>query len=838
MNRMFLVLGVGGLLAAFRAGAAAPTILSEPQGLTVNNASAAAFTVVAANAVTYQWQFQGTTILSGETNATLSLDDVSTNQAGSYTVVVTSSDNNSITSAPPAVLTIVPGTIVQLSISTYPDGGSNTFLVQLFDHDKPATVENFIHYITSGAFSNTFFDRDVTNFVLQGGDYVTADRTTNGLNGEAVSTGTHIFPSQVDNEFNLGPLIHNRFGTLAMALHSAEPGSAQEYNPDSATSAFFFNLADNSTNLDNNGPFTVFGRILPSANILRNGTNILQYFNSLSAPSNGIFYLSSGIPTLPVNYDGTNQPTDANLFYFDFLFSTPPPPGATPPPRPLFLPPPPPAPNEVFTNGSDFTVQGTAQDNVGLAEVFCVVTSLAGIYDGESLTNAALGTTNWSLALTGFEPGVYQVTAFAQDGAGNLSAPATDYFTNLVQLTIVTNADGQLTTNDQYLVPGQQYSVTAAPGPGELFDNWQNQGVVSIDPVHSFTAETNFTLTVTFVSNTLPAGLAITSPAAGSTVQTTNAGLTIRGTIPSTNVTQLTFQLFSQSSAITPPQLVTINGTNWSLAVSNLLGGPYTIVVVAEDSLGDEGLVSENFTALVPPIILSEPQSVTANIGSSAYFSVTAANTVSYQWELLGTGPLAGATNAALALDDLSASQSGSYVVVVTAPDGETATSTPAVLTIVPGTIVQLTISTYPDGGASNLLIELFDQDKPATVENFIHYITSGAYSNTFFDIDTNFTLLAGNYIAPDRTANSLEIYDITRGTNIFPSQVDNEFNVGPLLHNTFGTLAMAFFSGQANSATSAFFFNLADNSTYLDAQDYTVFGRILSGTNILQYFN
>jgi hypothetical protein len=152
MTRVLPIPGAGCLLGAFKASAVTPNILSEPQSVTVNNASAAAFTIVASNAVAYQWQFQGTNNLPGETNATLSLDDVSGNQAGSYTVVLTSSDNSSVTSSP-AVLTIVPGTIVQWTISMVPDGSSNSFLVQLFDHDKPAMVENFVHYITSGSYS-------------------------------------------------------------------------------------------------------------------------------------------------------------------------------------------------------------------------------------------------------------------------------------------------------------------------------------------------------------------------------------------------------------------------------------------------------------------------------------------------------------------------------------------------------------------------------------------------------------------------------------------------------------------------------------------------------------
>jgi cyclophilin family peptidyl-prolyl cis-trans isomerase len=824
MKRLFLVLGAAWLLVALRAGAQTPIIRSEPQSVTVNNASAAAFTVAATNAATYQWYFQGTSSLPGATSATLSLDDVSTNQAGSYTVVVTSSNNISVTSAPPAVLTIVPGTIIQWTISIYPGGGSSNFSVQLFDHDKPATVENFLHYVTSGAYSNMFFDRDVTNFVLQGGDYASDDRTTNGPNVFQLKPGTN-FPAQVGNEFGVGPLIHNRFGTLAMALTSG--------NTNSASSALFFNLVDNSTNLDSQD-FTVFGRILYGTN---SGSNILQYFNTLSAPSNGIYDGFSSVPTLPVDYDGTNAPTDANFFYCDFAFPTPPPVITNSPTVSISFP----APNAVFTNGGDLTVTGTASDSVGgLAEVFCVLTTLAGANDGASQTNAAVGTTDWSLDLGTNDPGVYELTAYAEDGAGNLSAPATEFFTNLAILTIITNVDGQLRTNaPQYLVPGQQYTFMAEPAAGEQFVDWEIQGVVLLDPVQTITAETNLTIEVTYVITNMPAGLAITSPAAGSVAPTTHAGLTISGTLPpSITVTQLTVQLFIQSSAVTAAVPAIISGTNWSLAVINLAGGPYTIEVLAADSLGRHGFVSESFTALVPPVIVSQPSSLTVNAGSSAAFTVVATSAAAYQWYFQGTNNLPGATNATLALDDLSSNQSGSYSVVITAKDSQSVTSAPAVLTIVQGTIIQWTISKYADGSSSNFVVELFDHDKPATVENFIHYITSGAYSNTFFDRDvTNFVLQGGDFVSADRTTNGLIVNPVSIGTN-FPSQVDNEFNVGPLIHNTFGTLAMALFSGESNSAASAFSFNLADNSADLDSQDYTVFGRIVSGSNILQYFN
>jgi cyclophilin family peptidyl-prolyl cis-trans isomerase len=816
---------------AMNAAAQTPIITSQPQSQTINNASTANFTVVAENAASYQWLF-GTNSIDGATSATLTLNDVATNQEGAYSVVVTSSTGGS-TNSQPAQLTIIPGTIVQITISKYADGTSSNFLVQLFDHDKPATVENFLHYITSGSYSNMFFDRCIAGFVLQGGDYVSSNRTATNLAGGPVSTGTNIFPSQVDNEFNVGPLIPNTFGTLAMALQSGEPNSA--------TSAFFINLADNSANLDNqNGGFTVFGRIL-------SGTNILQYFNTLPSPTGGIFDLSSTIPTLPVNYNGTNQPTEANLFYCDFLFPTPPPVDTTPPTVSLTFP----TPNAVFAPGSPLTVTGTASDNVGLAEVFATLTAITGIYEGQSETNAALGTTDWSVALGILPVGVYQVTAFAQDGAGNLSAPATAYFSNFWQLTIITNVAGQLTTNVQYVEPGEPYSVTATPGAGQVFEDWLNQGVFSVDPVQSFTAETNMTLTVTFVSNSLAPGLAITSPVAGSSVQTSASGdVTISGSVSgSASFPQVTCQLFYQSNSVTAAQAVTFNGLTWSLNESGLVSGPYTIVVVEVDSTGLEGLVTENFTAVVPQsIITSQPQNLTVNAGSTALLSVTANSGATYQW-LFGGNPISGATSATLTFEDVATNQAGTYTVVVTSPSGAAFYSQPAQLTVIPGTIVQFAISGYATGGPSNVVVELFDHDKPATVQNFIHYIHSGAYSNLFWSqCVPGYILQGGDYATKDRTSgpppNLLSINETFTSdlgySPSFPSQIDNEYGVGPLIHNTFGTIAMQKTAGDPDSAVNVFFFNLADNSTKLDNSNggYTVFGRVLSGTNILNYFN
>src|SRR5580692_8143244 len=89
---------------ALKANAQSPVILSQPQSITINTASTATFTVVATNAATYQWFF-GASSIPGATNATLTYDDVTNGQAGSYYVEVRSSGG--VTNSQPAQLTIV-----------------------------------------------------------------------------------------------------------------------------------------------------------------------------------------------------------------------------------------------------------------------------------------------------------------------------------------------------------------------------------------------------------------------------------------------------------------------------------------------------------------------------------------------------------------------------------------------------------------------------------------------------------------------------------------------------------------------------------------------------------
>lgn len=135
--------------------------------------------------------------------------------------------------------------------------------------------------------------------------------------------------------------------------------------------------------------------------------------------------------------------------------------------------------------------------------------------------------------------------------------------------------------------------------------------------------------------------------------------------------------------------------------------------------------------------------------------------------------------------------------------------------------------------------VELYDQDKPVTVRNFVRYVKSGAYRDMFFHRGIpGFVIQGGGFFTTNRFSN-------TDLSNVFivPNfgMIPNEFGVGRRFSNTYGTIAMAKLGGNTNSASSQFFFNLTNNA-FLDANDtnnlFTVFGKVVRGTNTLNVFN
>ena len=130
---------------------------------------------------------------------------------------------------------------------------------------------------------------------------------------------------------------------------------------------------------------------------------------------------------------------------------------------------------------------------------------------------------------------------------------------------------------------------------------------------------------------------------------------------------------------------------------------------------------------------------------------------------------------------------------------------------------------------SSPIVIELFDDAAPLTVQNFISYLTNSDpksnYKDTFFHrLSKGFVVQGGGFSVT------------TPGTHIpTPFDVHNEFD-GVNRSNLRGTIAMAKTGLGPNTGTSEWFFNLANNSSNLDAQNggFTVFAKVIQGMEVV----
>lgn len=185
---------------------------------------------------------------------------------------------------------------------------------QLFDNAKPITVANFLNYITSGRYEDSFahryafFQGTSTPFVIQGGGFTLEGNTIT----QVPTFGTIL------NEPGPFPEYSNTYGTLAMARSSGV---------NSATSQWFINLNNNSPLDSSNGGFTVFGEIIE-------GQEILQAIVSLFSDNNfdewAVYNATNFLqdPTfgeLPLRTDALMV---SDLFYTDWSIVSVPEPGS------------------------------------------------------------------------------------------------------------------------------------------------------------------------------------------------------------------------------------------------------------------------------------------------------------------------------------------------------------------------------------------------------------------------------------------------------------------------------------------------------------------------------
>lgn len=149
------------------------------------------------------------------------------------------------------------------------------FVVELQADKAPKTVENFLRYVADKHYEGTVFHRVIDGFMVQGGGFTPA----------MVQKPTR---APIPLEANNG--LKNDVGTIAMARSG---------NPNSATSQFFINVANNASlnapQPDGHG-YAVFGKVV-------SGMDVIDKIRQSPTGNLGGF---QNVPTTPISINSVN----------------------------------------------------------------------------------------------------------------------------------------------------------------------------------------------------------------------------------------------------------------------------------------------------------------------------------------------------------------------------------------------------------------------------------------------------------------------------------------------------------------------------------------------------
>ena len=143
-------------------------------------------------------------------------------------------------------------------------------VVELDRTKAPKTVDNFVAYVKAGHYNGTIFHRVIDNFMIQGG----------GMTANLAEK-----PTRAPIPLEAGNGLLNVRGTIAMARTSV---------PDSATSQFFINVADNAfldpANARDGRGYAVFGQVVE-------GMDVVDQIKGVPTSAKG---MHQNVPNMPV----------------------------------------------------------------------------------------------------------------------------------------------------------------------------------------------------------------------------------------------------------------------------------------------------------------------------------------------------------------------------------------------------------------------------------------------------------------------------------------------------------------------------------------------------------
>ena len=619
-----------------------PAIVNPPADATIVAGNTVSFSVTASGTapLNYQWRKNGTPI-SGATTATLTLANVATADAATYSVVIgnsagsaTSTDAVLTVQSPPAILT--------------QPANQNTVLGNSVALTVAATGTAPLNYqwIKGGV------------AIVDGGN----------LSGSATSTLTisALTTNEVDVYF---VVISNFLGTATSASASISVNVAPIITlPPASQTIAVSNTVTFAAAATGTGPLAWHWR--------KNGTNLAN-----SATVSGATSATLTLANVATNSSGNYSVVVTNLFGSTTS------PAATLavmiPPRITSSP-----TNRVAKTGTNATFSVAATGSAPLSYLW--YKNGAPLTNGGNISGATTNVLKIS-SLTAADAGNYTVTV--GNAVGSVTSIAAS-LTILVPPGILTQPVNQSVTVSNPIT----FTVTAT-GTAPLHCQWR-KGPISIAGATNFsftipsaktTDATNYSAVITNLAGS------ITSTSATLTVwvppalvsQPTNrvakvgTNTIFRATVSGTK--PLNYQWFKNGTAL-------VDGGSISGSLSNVLtvlvqntndGGAYSLT--ANNPAGSATSSNALLTVLVPPVIITQPASQSATAGHAATFSVTTAGTppLHYQWRK-GAVAIAGATNYTFSITGVKTNDAAAYSVVVTNLAGNVTSSNATLMVWVP----------------------------------------------------------------------------------------------------------------------------------------------------------
>jgi hypothetical protein len=572
--------------------------------------------------LSYQWSFNGTNSIISATNSTLALNNVQTNQAGNYTVLV-ANNWGSVTSSIATLTVYLPTVITNQPDSVVTNAGNTVVFSVGAAGSTPFTYRWYFNGVAVGGGAGAGQNRTLPNVgPPAAGNYWVVVSGNGGSATSAVATLTVYVPPTITSQPANVTVVQGQTASFSVSSAGTAPFSYQ------------WNL--NGTNIS------------AATNSLLTLTNVqaTQAGNCYVVITNYGGSITSAVRTLTVNVPAfiTNQPQSLtvtqgqtatftvgaggtpNLTYQWYFNSANAVPGST---------------------NSTLTINGAITNNAG--SYIVVVKNNYG-----SITSAVVTLTVLVPAWIATQPANQAVilgqNALFSVGAGG-DAPLSYQWSFNGTNTILDATNSTLALTNVQTTDGGNYSVTVA-------NNW---GSVT---------STNALLIVylpTVITNQ-PDSLAM------------NVGQTALFSVGASGSAPFTYQWYfngvslgsgsgAQTATLTVGNLVTNNAGNYTVVVS----GPGGAVTSSAATL----------TVYVPPSISTQPANQSAVLGQNASFSVIANGTspYAYQWFFYSTNSIFGATNSTLNLTNVQTTDAGSYSVVVTNLGGSV-TSSNATLTV------------------------------------------------------------------------------------------------------------------------------------------------------------